>query len=94
MTGMVILVRTASLVDRTSVYHSCHTDVLSTNEEVLTSITISVIQMFCPLMKQYSLVLPFLGNTSEYCSVSGQNISTTGKVILVSTASLVDRTSV
>ena len=33
-------------------------------------------------------------NTSEYCSVSGQNISTTGMVILVSTAPLVDRASV
>jgi hypothetical protein len=56
-----------------------HTDVLSTNEAVLTSITISVIQMFCPLMKQYSLVLPFL---------------MTEMVILVSNASLVVRTSV
>jgi hypothetical protein len=37
-----------------------HTDVLSTNVAVLTSIIISVIQMFCPLMKQFSLVLPFL----------------------------------
>jgi H+/Cl- antiporter ClcA len=36
MTGMVILVSTA------------------------TSITIPVVLMFCPLMKQYSLVLPFL----------------------------------
>ena len=34
------------------------------------------------------------GNTSKYCSISGKNISTTGMVILVSTASLVDRTSV
>ena len=34
------------------------------------------------------------GNTSTYCSISGQNISTTVMVILVSTASLVDRTSV
>jgi hypothetical protein len=84
MTGMVILVSTASLEDRTSLC-SCHTDVLSTNEAVLTSITILVIQMFCPLMKQYSLVLPFL---SYRC------ISTTGMVILVSTATLVDRTSV
>jgi hypothetical protein len=67
MTGMVILVSTA-----------CHTDVLSSNEAVLTSITISVIQRFCPLMKQYLLLLPFLS----------------GMVILVSTASLVDRTSV
>jgi len=33
-------------------------------------------------------------NTSEYCSISGQNISTTGMVILVSTASLLDITSV
>jgi hypothetical protein len=49
MIGMVILGRTASLVDRTSVYHSCCTDVLYTNEAVLTSITIPVIQMFCPL---------------------------------------------
>jgi hypothetical protein len=50
----VILVSTASLEDRTS------------DEAVLTSIAISVIQMFCPLMKQYSLVLPFL---SYRCSV-------------------------
>ena len=28
------------------------------------------------------------GNTSEYCFISGQNISTTGMVVLVSTASL------
>jgi hypothetical protein len=34
------------------------------------------------------------GNASEYCFIRGQNISTTGMVILVSTASLVDRTSV
>jgi exosome complex RNA-binding protein Rrp42 (RNase PH superfamily) len=34
------------------------------------------------------------GNTSEYCSISGQNISTTGMIILVSIAPLVDRTSV
>ena len=34
------------------------------------------------------------GNNSEYCFISGQNISTTGMVILVSTALLVDRTSV
>jgi hypothetical protein len=34
------------------------------------------------------------GNTSEYCSISGQNISTTGMAILVSTAPLVERTSV
>jgi hypothetical protein len=73
MTGIVILVSTD--------YHSCHTDVLSTNEAVLTSITIPVIQMFCSLMKQYLLVLPF-------------NICMTEMVILVSTASLVDRTSV
>ena len=33
------------------------------------------------------------GNTSEYCSINGQNISTTGMAILVSTAPLVDRTS-
>jgi hypothetical protein len=76
MTEMVILVSTAY-------YHSCHTDVLSTNVAVLTSITIPVIQMFC-----------INGNTSEYCFISGQKIGTTGMVILVSTASLVDRTSV
>ena len=34
------------------------------------------------------------GNTSEYCSIRRQHISTTGMVILVNTASLVDRTSV
>jgi hypothetical protein len=34
------------------------------------------------------------GNTSKYYSISGQNIGTTGMVILVSTAPLVDRTSV
>jgi hypothetical protein len=34
------------------------------------------------------------GNTSEYCYITGQNISGTGMVILVSTAILVDRTSV
>jgi hypothetical protein len=34
------------------------------------------------------------GNTSEYCFIKGQNICMTGMVILVSTASLVDRTSV
>jgi hypothetical protein len=34
------------------------------------------------------------GNTSQYCSISGENISTTGMVILVSTAPLVERTSV
>jgi hypothetical protein len=67
MTGMVILVSTGPLEERTYVP--------SSNEAVLTSITISVIQMFCPLMKQYSLVLPFL-------------------VILVSTATLMDRTYV
>jgi hypothetical protein len=33
-------------------------------------------------------------NTSEYCSISGQNIGTTGMVILVSTDSLVERKSV
>ena len=33
-------------------------------------------------------------NTSEYCSISGQNICKTGMVKLVSTAPLVDRTSV
>jgi hypothetical protein len=55
-TGMVILVSTASLVDRTS----CRTDVLSTNEAVVTSVTIPLILMFCPLMEQYSLVLLFL----------------------------------
>jgi hypothetical protein len=43
MTEMVILVSTA--------------DVLSTNGAVLTSITIPVVLIFCPLMKQYSLVL-------------------------------------
>jgi hypothetical protein len=91
MTGMVILVSTAPLEERTS------TDVLSTNEAVPTSITIPVVLMICPLTEQYSLVLPFHlrnGNTSEYCFISGQNIGTTGIVILVSTASLVVRTSV
>jgi hypothetical protein len=44
MTGMVIIVSTASLEDRTS--HSCHTDVLTTSEAVLTSITIPVVLMF------------------------------------------------
>jgi hypothetical protein len=34
------------------------------------------------------------GNTSKYCSISGQNIGTTGMVILVITASLVDTKSV
>ena len=34
------------------------------------------------------------GNAGKNCSISGKNISTTGMVILVSTASLVDRTSV
>jgi hypothetical protein len=33
-------------------------------------------------------------NTSEYCSISGQNICKTGMVKLVSNAPLVDRTSV
>jgi hypothetical protein len=33
---------------------------MSTNEAVLTSITIPVVLMFCPLMEQYSIVLPFL----------------------------------
>jgi hypothetical protein len=41
-------------------YHSCCTDVLSTNGAVLTSITIPVVLMFCPLAEQYFLVLPFL----------------------------------
>jgi hypothetical protein len=36
MTEMVIL----------EYYHSCHTDVLTTNEAVLTSITIPVVPMF------------------------------------------------
>jgi hypothetical protein len=67
MTGMVILVSTAPLVEY---YHSCHTDVLITNEAVLTSITIPVVLMFCPLMKQYSLVLPFL---LYRCSTSVQH---------------------
>jgi hypothetical protein len=44
MTGMAILVSTAS--------HPCCTDVLTTNEAVLTSITIPVGLMFCPLMEQ------------------------------------------
>jgi ABC-type multidrug transport system permease subunit len=64
------------------------TDVLFTIGAVLSSITIPVVLMFCPLMEQYILVLPFLS------CISGQNISTTGMVILVSTAPLVDRTSV
>ena len=34
------------------------------------------------------------GNTSQHCSISGQNISTTEMVILVSTAPFVDRTSI
>ena len=34
------------------------------------------------------------GNTSEYCFISGENISTTGMAILVSIAPLVERTSV
>jgi hypothetical protein len=34
------------------------------------------------------------GNTSKYYSISGQNICMTGMVILVSSASLVDRTYV
>jgi hypothetical protein len=34
------------------------------------------------------------GNTSEFCFISGENICMTGMVILVSTASLEDRTSV
>jgi hypothetical protein len=51
MREMVILVSTATLMDRTC------TDVLSTNEAVLTSITIPVVLMFCPLMEQYLLVL-------------------------------------
>jgi hypothetical protein len=34
--------------------------VLSTNEAVLAHITIPVVLMFCPLMEQYLLVLPFL----------------------------------
>jgi hypothetical protein len=42
------------------------TDVLSTNVAVPTSIAIRVVLMLCPLMKQYSLVLPFL---SYRCSV-------------------------
>jgi hypothetical protein len=46
--GMVILVSTASLVVRIS------------NGAILTSIIIPVVLMFCPLMEQYSLVLPFL----------------------------------
>jgi hypothetical protein len=57
-------------------------DVQSNNEAVLISITITFVLMFRN------------DNTSEYCSIIGRNISTTGMVILVSTASLVDRTSV
>ena len=34
------------------------------------------------------------GNTSEYCFIRGQNICMTEMVILVCTASFVDRTSV
>jgi hypothetical protein len=34
------------------------------------------------------------GNTGEYCSFRGGNISTKGMVILLSTGPLVDRTSV
>jgi hypothetical protein len=56
-TGMVILVSTASLVDIASVQQEW---VLSTNDAVLTSITIPVVLMFFPLMTQYILVLTFL----------------------------------
>jgi hypothetical protein len=87
MTGIVILVSN----------HYCCTKILSTNESVLTSITIPVVLMFCPLMKQYSLVLPLYdrnSNTSEYCFITGHSISTTGMIILVSTASLINRASV
>jgi hypothetical protein len=42
---MVILVSTY--------YHSCCTDVLSTNDAVLTSIAIPVVLMFCALMEQF-----------------------------------------
>jgi hypothetical protein len=55
------------------------TDVLSTNVAVLNSFTITVVLMF---------------NTSMFSVISGQNISTTGMVILVCTASLVDIASV
>ena len=34
------------------------------------------------------------GNSSQYCYISGKNVSTIGMVILVSTASLEERTSV
>jgi hypothetical protein len=71
---------------------------MSTKDAVLTSITIAVVLVFCPLMKQYSLVLPLLlywcSVHSMHCVISGQIISTTGMVILLSTASLVDRTLV
>jgi hypothetical protein len=67
---MIILVSTVSLVV-----------VLSTNGAVLTTITIPVVLMLCPLMKQYSLVLLPV-------------VLMTGMVIVVSTAPLVDRTSV
>jgi hypothetical protein len=87
MTGMVIL----------------GTDVLSTNRAVLSGITIPVIQMFCPLMKQYSLVFSFC--CTDVLSTSGAVLtSITIPVIQMwcplmkqysSTASLVDgRTSV
>jgi hypothetical protein len=49
--GIIILVSTAP---------SCCTDVMSTNGGILTSITIPVVLMCCPLMEQYLLVLPFL----------------------------------
>jgi hypothetical protein len=96
-TGMVILVSTASSFQECSstqqYYHSCCTDVLSTNDAVLNSITIPVVLKFWLHYwkeRQYNRN----GNTSQYCSISAQNMSTTGMVILVNTASLVERTSI
>jgi hypothetical protein len=43
--------------------------------EELTNITIPVVPMFCPLMEQYSLVLPFL----LYCCTDV--LSTNGAVL-------------
>jgi hypothetical protein len=76
MVGLLLLKQLEDLSDervvlqfkRNPYYQYCCTDVLSTNDAVLTSINIPVVLMFCPLM--------------------------TGMVILVSTVSLVDRTSV
>jgi hypothetical protein len=60
-------------------------DSIPSNGAVLTSFTILLVLMFCTLTEQYLLVLPFLSYRSSV---------TTGMVILVRTASLVDRRSV